>query len=450
MRVILNFTAILIVCCMTFPAHAVSQKTRTNNTAQKPAELSFPARRLLDTVKKAMDREDWAAAIEAVSTAGARSGGKTDTAPCSQPLVCLALGNCHLMRQDLNAAEAAYLSAIRLDPAYLDARVNLAKVYTDGNRYADAAGAFLAAYELSGPRHPDYLYYAGVMTLMDNRASEAAQIFERLLAAHPDRVTRQWKENYANALMTAELWKKAIPLVRELADASQGEHRIKWQDTLLRIYLTLDDTDKAQRYATCLSREAPARARWWKALVHIALSRGQYEKALEDLIIYGFITPLNREEKTLLADLSLQLKIPARAAGMYEAILSDAEPRPAEEKKELILRLANALRQMGRTNRALALLDEAGPELFSPELMLLKGDLLYEAKKFKAADTAYRLAARGKFPQTGQAWLMAGYAAWQSNDLPASKSAFQRAARYKHHRKDALAAMAQLERSAQM
>jgi Tfp pilus assembly protein PilF len=81
---------------------------------------------------------------------------------------------------------------------------------------------------------------------------------------------------------------------------------------------------------------------------------------------------------------------------------------------------------------------------------LLKGDLLYEAKAFKAADEAYRMAARADCPRKGQAWLMAGYAAWQYNDLKASRNAFEKAARFKRHRKDALAAMAQLKRTKQM
>lgn len=45
---------------------------------------------------------------------------------------------------------------------------------------------------------------------------------------------------------------------------------------------------------------------------------------------------------------------------------------------------------------------------------------------------------------------MAGYAAWQYNDLAASRSAFEQAAQFKRQRKDALAAIAQLKKNSRM
>ena len=51
----------------------------------------------------------------------------------------------------------------RLSPDFMDARVNLAKVYSDSRQFSKAAQAFLTAYELSDPRQADYLYYSAVM-----------------------------------------------------------------------------------------------------------------------------------------------------------------------------------------------------------------------------------------------------------------------------------------------
>ena len=155
------------------------------------------------------------------------------------------------------------------------------------------------------------------------------------------------------------------------------------------------------------------------------------------MIIYGFTTPLSTEEKKLMADLSLQQGLPARAVGMYEAVLDGEAPGSPKKKEDLIQRLVNSLRLTGQLDRALAVLDGMDPKACSSQLLMLKGDLLYEAKDFKAADAAFRLAARGNCPQKGQAWLMAGYAAWQCNNISASKTAFKQAARFKRHRKDA-------------
>lgn len=439
--------AVLLVCvfCLVFspPGQA--------GTASGPTPIPPSIQRLLHKVKNAMDEKDYAGAITLITDRKKPVSEKSGGASCSHPLVCLALGNSHLLLNAYGPAESAYRAAIALDPGLMDARLNLAKVYTDTHDYPEAARAFSLAYDLSDPKAADYLYYSAVMTLMAGKAGAAAHIFETLFAAHPDHITLQWRESYANALIRAEDWGKAVPVVRDLAGSTGGKDRIRWQETLLQIYLTMGDLNQAREWATALARESPGLARWWKALVHIHLGLGNYQRALEELIIYGFISPLSREEKKLFADLSLQLEIPARAAVMYEDLLTrQLGDKKRPEDKNLILRLVNAYRQLGRAEKALDLLNRFTPGQNDHELLMVKGDLLYETKNFKAANQVYCQAARCSFAQKGQAWLMAGYAAWQQNDFEGSRSAFAEAARFKRHRKDALAAMAQLDKNIRM
>ncbi|WP_320041534.1 tetratricopeptide repeat protein [uncultured Desulfobacter sp.] len=417
--------------------------------AQSDKKMPMTVQHLLINVRKAMDKNDYAGAVKLIQADQAKSQSK---APCSHPTVCLALGNCFLMQKKMTHAESAYLTALSLDKTYLDAQVNLAKVYTDTNRTAKAAEAFLGAYKLSGPKNPKYLYYSAVMALTNGKTQTAIRRFESLFSTHPSQVTRQWRENYASALVSAEQWKKAAPVIRTLIAQSKGKNRIKWQETLLQIYLTINDTGKALELAGTLSRQTPSEARWWKALVHIHLTRGEYADAFEDLLIYSFVTPLNRQEKKLFADLSLQLNIPARAARMYETLISESAGKNGSpnQTRQMINRLVCAYRQMGRGDKALAVLNRFDPQAGNPELLLLKGDVLYETKNYKAADKAFRTAARKNCSQKGQAWLMAGYAAWQCNNLVASRSAFEQAAQFKRQRKDALAAIAQLKRNSRM
>ncbi len=426
-------------------AGLVIPQAHANGAKDLGKDLSFSDQRLLIKVRTLMDQNDYNSAIVLIR-AGAR------TCACTHPLVCLALGNCYLMIPDYPHAESAYLAALKLAPDFMDARVNLAKVYSDASQFNKAAQAFLAAYELSEPRQANYLYYSAVMTLAHGRAEAAIGHFERLFAAHPHQVVRQWQENFANALMTASHWKRAVPVVRELAAQATGAKKIRWQETLLQIYLQTDDLNQALAYATTLSRQDCTVAKWWKALVHIRLGLGHYPQALDDLIVYGFLSPLTREEKKLFADLSLQLEIPGRAVRTYETLLAETRDTPLDAKgqKQMIQRLVTAYRQLDKSDKALALLNRFDPKACDPEMLLLKGDLLYEAKAFESANAAFRMAARGDCPQKGQAWLMAGYAAWQHNDLKASRSAFEKAALFKRHRKDAMAAMAQLKRTTPM
>ncbi|MCG8685829.1 MAG: tetratricopeptide repeat protein [Desulfobacterales bacterium] len=437
--------SMIFIC---FLPHKVQARNAYNPGENLPASVRY----LLHPVRQAMSEKNYSAAIELIHKNSKRFQNNENEPPCGHPVVCFALGNCHLFLKEYAHAESAYLKALDMAPGFTDARLNLAKVYADSNQCGRAAKAFLDTYEDSDPRVADYLYYAAVMTLMNGQNKDAVDLFESLFYTHPGQVSRQWKENFARALITAELWQRALPLVQQLAETATGEDRVRWQETLLQIHLATGDLEQAKEYAVDLSRASPANARWWKALVHIHLNQGSYDRALENLIIYGFVAPLSREEKILFADLSLQLQIPARAVRMYEGLLpqSSKGEKDSTEYITLIQHLVIAYRQMDQAEKALNLLNRFDPEGVDNELLMVKGDLLYEAKKYRSANQAYRMAAQKNCSQKGQAWLMAGYAAWQQNDFEASRSAFKNAARFKRQRKDAMAAMAQLERTKQM
>ena len=74
--------------------------------------------------------------------------------------------------------------------------------------------------------------------------------------------------------------------------------------------------------------------------------------------------------------------------------------------------------------------------------------MLYSLKQFAAAASAYRRAGQSGGRHSGRAWLMAGYAAWQIDDISAGKDAFAQAAKYKRERKAAITALRQLSQSA--
>jgi hypothetical protein len=79
-------------------------------------------------------------------------------------------------------------------------------------------------------------------------------------------------------------------------------------------------------------------------------------------------------------------------------------------------------------------------------MLMTRAELLYGLKRFASAAAAYREAALKGGPRAGRAWLMAGYAAWQVNDIGASKAAFGKAAAYGRQKKAATEALRRLSR----
>lgn len=100
-----------------------------------------------------------------------------------------------------------------------------------------------------------------------------------------------------HALIGADQPRRALPLIRKLAEQRSGETKIRWQEILLYHYLRLDMRAEALSYATVLTRSECSRAIWWKALAHVHLSNGCARKALAAFTIYSYLRPLTSEEK---------------------------------------------------------------------------------------------------------------------------------------------------------
>jgi tetratricopeptide (TPR) repeat protein len=405
--------------------------------------LPLPAQLVLSKVQPMIQAKEYQRAIQTLKAFQARGGPARDPAGedpkgYHHAEIEFCLGNCYLMSNQYEAAAVAYRRALARDPDHTFAWLNLANAHYEMNQHADAGHCFGKAYETSTEKKPEYLYYSAVAYLMGEDHHRSIEIFGKLFALHPDAIKPEWKENMVHALLAAEQPRRALPYIRELARIYSGEKQIQWQEILLHQYMHLDMQREALDLAHRLTRQAPTLAKWWKALAHIELNAEHYEDALMALTIYSFLTPLTVDEKKLLAELNLQLNIPAKAAPLYEACLKE------KTDKRMLQQLAIAYRQLGKPETALAAIDAVDPASDDAEIMLLKGELLYSLQQFDKAVNAYKQAAKHKGRHVGRAWLMAGYAAWQINDIAASKDAFAKAAEHRHQRKAANMALKQL------
>jgi tetratricopeptide (TPR) repeat protein len=339
----------------------------------------------------------------------------------------------------LLAALASVPAAADNDPPKsVNELLALAKQCYDGGRYADAGRHLADAYERSSEKKAEHLYFSAAAYLMAKEYPTAIAAFERLRQAHPQAMQPAWKEHWIHALLAGGQGRRAIePMQARIAETS-GAEQVRWQEILIHEYLELKMPTEAAGYLARLTREAPAEARWWKLRGQILLMTGDEAAALAALTIYGYLVPLTEAEQKAWADLSLQVGVPGQAVPVYEALLRQtADPSVLEH-------LVLALQRLGNYEAALSHVESAAAGRQDPKLLMLRADLLYTLKRYADAAEAYRRAAEQKHPRCGKAWLMAGYAAWQAEDLSSSRQAFSRAAAYEDQRKSALAAMRQL------
>ena len=405
--------------------------------------LPLAAQLILAKVQPMIEAKEYPNAIETLKTFQARGGpdfkpGDKDTKGYHHAEIEFCLGNCYLMSDQYQDAAVAYQHALERDPGHTFAWLNLANAHYELNQNADAARCFKKAYETATEKKPEYLYYSAVAYLMADDYKQSIGLFEKLFALHPEAIKLEWKEHMVHALLAAEQPRRALPYIKELAEAFTGEKQIQWQEILLHQYMQLDMQREALDLVHTLTRQTPTLAKWWKARTHIQLNAENYEDALMALTVYSLLTPMTMEEKKLLADLNLQLNIPVKATPLYEACLKE------KKDTQMLQQLAMAYRQLGKPEAALAVIDAVDPDSDDADIMLLKGELYYSMDQFEQAVAAYKRAARNKGRHVGRAWLMAGYAAWQINDIAASKDAFAKAAKHRQQRKAANTALKQL------
>ena len=408
-------------------------------------KLPLSVQVVLTKINPLLQENDFKGAIEILQKFQARAEkvpkpGGSDPRGYHHPEIYFVLGNCRLAMEDYAAAAAAFQQAVSRDPDHAFAWLNLGKAEYELQHYTAAGQAFAKGYDTAKLKDPQYLYFSAAAHLMADDPAKSIEVFERLIALHPNEIKPLWREHLVQALLAVDKPRRALPHIRVLAQTYMGDKQIQWQEILLYHYLQLDMGQEALALAMELVRQAPEVAKWWKALTHIQLNAGRYEAALAALTVYSFCTPLTMEEKRLLADLNMQLGIPVKAVNDYESLLKD------KPEKQLLLHLVQAYRQLGMADNALERIEAFADFEKDTELVLLKADLLYDLKRFDQAAKVYEQAARQNGDHSGRAWLMAGYSAWQIDDIANGRKAFTQATRYKNEKKAADEALLQLAR----
>ena len=407
-------------------------------------DIPVAARFILVKAGQLSDGGDTEAAIELLKNFQMKAGDPEDKATIRKGYlhnaVDFALGNCYLKLSQYDRAVECYQTAVKKNPGLADGWINLARCCYELGRNGDAANAFVKGYDAGEKKEPVYLYYSSVCRLAQGDADQAYALFMQLLNAHPDDIEPTWKESLVQILFALEKYAEALPYIETLAETSTGAKKKEWQNVLLSQYIMLGMDERAALYAEKLIEEDPLESRWWKALCHIHLSKDRFKEGLCALILYSFLTPLTDEEKGLIGDLCMMLEIPEKAVSHYESIAG------VDKSGETIKKLYRAHMGLHDAASALAWIEKGLAQNDDPDLLMAKGNILYENARFDEAAAVYEKITTQK-EADGQAFLMLGYALWNIGDLTGAEKAFVKAGDYSKERKPARKALAQLSRA---
>jgi tetratricopeptide (TPR) repeat protein len=139
-------------------------------------------------------------------------------------------------------------------------------------------------------------------------------------------------------------------------------------------------------------------------------------------------------EKQLIGDLNYSESIPRESLKYYKSIF--------KEKKdiEILKKIVYCYQRMNNENEALKWVDCGLNIKKDGDLLMIKGWLLYNKKKFQQAGDSFYHASQ-KLEHPGQAYLMQGFCFWYDEKINRAIDLFKKAKKYKNQKKAATNAL---------
>ncbi len=394
---------------------------------------------VLNKAYKFAQQNDFAGALTVLDDFKIKRGKKEKPV---HPMIWFTMGNYFFQTRSLKKAAFSYENAVSEAPEFSAAWLNLAQTCYSLENYVKAGNAFVKGYEAGEEKDPKHLYYSANAYFSAKACDRALDIFKRLLKDHSHEIEVSWYETLVHIYLTLEQPEKALPHMELLARQSTGSRKAQWQNTLLYQYMDLNMNDKALALITELTASHPEEPKWWKGLVHFSLADNDYETALAALTLCSYLTPLSDSEKKLMAELNQAAGIPQKAAEYFTDLFQ------RKKSVDLLKNIITACQQMNELETALEFADK-GLTLFKDkadskdliQLKMIRAELLFAMKNYAEAADMFQDVAAKKGRNQGRAWLLLGYSAMNMGDDKRADHALKNALKFEQQKKAAQRAL---------
>jgi tetratricopeptide (TPR) repeat protein len=205
-----------------------------------------------------------------------------------------------------------------------------------------------------------------------------------------------------------------------------GEPDAQWYKVLIGVCMEQEDMENAERYILDFLRVNPVQAQYWKYLAQIRMDREEWPAATSDLeISYRVEAPDRLNEWMILGDLyTSAVNAPLMGARCYKEAYKD------NDDVKGYLSISRNYQRAYRYDEAVKILDEGIMKIpGSSRLLLEKGRVLYEARRYNEAVTALKKCVEID-AESGDAYFQMGLAAWTAKDWDTARTAFVQAKRF--------------------
>ncbi len=292
------------------------------------------------------------------------------------------------MRGNMEDAENLYKQCIRMNPEEPSAFYELATIYTNQNKYAEALQLARRASELSPKNEWFHYLYAGLLE-RTKQFDEAIKVYEKLTKINPEKI--DYKYELADCYITAKKYSEAIKIYDEFEKIFGVTEEISVQKE--RLYVKTGNFDKAVAEVKKLISSNPLETRYLHILAELYSANSKNEDAFQ---VYNEILRLDSNDPFVhlsLADYYRDKK--ENEKGYQELKLAFENPDLDIDIKIKILLSYYTLTENDNTLKSQAfelsqILVDKHPT--QAKAHAINGDFLYREKRLQEARTNYRKA----------------------------------------------------------
>jgi len=317
---------------------------------------------------------------------------------------------------------------------------SLSSVYALENNYRKAAKSLeqcLATQALPEKQQQQALLNLGQLYMATEQYQKAVNTLQPWVRKNPTHSNQQVSVLLANAYTQLKQYRKALPYIEQAIKQSKKPQE-SWFQLNLALHYELENYSAAAGILKKLIASYPDKKAYWLQLAATYQQLSRFKQALniQDLAYKkGY---LQTEAQILqLFNLYMYNKQPYQAANLLAKELGSQRVKKSSAHWEL---LANAWTNAKEYKQAIAALEKASALNNKGELYLQLARIHVEQELWHEAITAINKALKkGGLKQTGEgeAYILLGMSLYETEQLSAAKSAFQKARKYQKTRKSA-------------
>lgn len=314
----------------------------------------------------------------------------------------------------------------------------MAFIYVQQNNFKAALKAFETAVNLDAlPQQPyeQMLFNLAQLYFQDNQSEKAASTLERYFAEATLPPPADAHILLASVYSDRKRFKDALAQV-DLALSKVKEPKESWLQLKLALHYELKQFSQCAEVLVRLVGLAPNKEDYWKQLSSVLFEIKNDKDSLAVLALadrQGFLDQEN--EVRNLANIYFLLDIPAKAAATLQTGLDKKVLKPDEKTLTM---LGDGWTMAREYDKAEAAFKQAAQYSDKGEIYFRLGQIYIEDERWKAAVEALEKAInKGGLKKTGDAWFLAGVAAFNAKDRARAEAAFSKAMNYEESRNNA-------------